>query len=83
MVKISRCVMCGSKAVSEELVDLYTGAKNVVSIKVKGAKCNACGEKYYNEASMKIAEEIRMAENQTTGGAWCVSFYATRCFFVT
>lgn len=60
--------MCGCKDVPSKVLEVPVGIQGVVSIKVEGAQCSQCGEKYFDSNDMQAIRELKKTcEEQDVG----------------
>jgi YgiT-type zinc finger domain-containing protein len=56
-----RCVVCKSTDIDKKVVDEEIRAdKNIILVSVEVLVCSNCGERYYDRATMRKIEELRL-----------------------
>lgn len=68
-LNIEQCVFCGYKDVPDRILEIPIGILGIVSVKVNGAQCNNCGEKYFDSDDMQAIREFKKAHNEHAVGA--------------
>ena len=60
MVKpFDKCPVCGRELVEKEVEKILRGGVNTAVVKVQAEVCLHCGERLYNEGTVRRFEEIR------------------------
>ena len=68
MMPFKKCPICGGELVKKEVEKLLRGGKNIATMKVLAEVCLHCGERLYDEGTVRRFEDIRqkLERQQTT-----------------
>jgi len=59
MKALERCPVCGGELIEKEVEKILRGGNHTAIIHVQAEVCQGCGERLYDEVSVKRFEEIR------------------------
>ncbi|MBI4582035.1 MAG: YgiT-type zinc finger protein [Planctomycetes bacterium] len=68
MIPVDCCPVCGGDITPKQVEKLLRGGKHTAVVRVEALVCLGCGERLYDEATVRRFEEIRgKLERQDTG----------------
>ncbi len=68
MTPFEKCPICGGELVTKEVENLLRGGVHTASLRVQAEVCLHCGERLYDQETVRRFEEIRTKlERQQTG----------------
>ena len=68
MTSFERCPVCAGELVGKQVEKLLRGGRHTAVIRVEALVCLGCGERLYDEATIRSFEEVRgKLERQETG----------------
>ncbi len=59
MTPFEKCPVCGGEVVGKEVEKLLRGGANTAAVKVPADVCLQCGERWYDEETVRCFERIR------------------------
>jgi YgiT-type zinc finger domain-containing protein len=59
MMPFKKCPICGGEVVKKEVEKLLRGGENIATIQVAAEVCLHCGERLYDEDTIRRFEDIR------------------------
>ena len=59
MMPFGKCPICGGEVVAKEVEKLLRGGVNTAAVKVSAEVCLKCGERLYDQETVRCFERIR------------------------
>ena len=59
MKPLEKCPICGGELIEKEVSKLLRGGSHTAVVRVKALVCLGCGERFYDEKTVKRFERIR------------------------